>query len=469
MVTKKTFAHLILTILVLLVASYFLFERAQLRPLSAELIQYTDYFDFLFKDEDVVKITTIAEDMRFNGLNYSNFLKLGPNIYLDGIKTEGKSLKYVEKSENGYKVIELPFKNIPRVFGDRTLLVAVGQEIVYSNKLENIGLALEQISGSKMIRNSEFGFSIVFLQKPVLSIFFFNNIYGIGVTILIIFFVFIVVRKNKEFEESIRVLNINVMDMASKVETGENVQFAILPTKNVLLLEIEEGLRTLFERYTEAIEGYKTTTQQLEDTLAHLEELQNTIEERNFLLINTLAETVELKDVGTGQHSRRVMNLALALAQKLGIKDPEEIGAIKYGAILHDIGKIGIPDDILLKPSKLSKEEFDIMKQHTLLGEKVVSQVPGWELVADIVRHHHENIDGTGYPDGLTKEEISKRAQIVAIVDVYVALTEERAYRRALTSQEALELMKTLVGTKFDPEIFDEFVKLIEGEFSDYE
>ncbi len=467
--TKKTIVHLILIILVSFVISYFLFERSQLSALNKELTEYTDYFDFLFKDEDTVKITFLDNDMKLDGLNYSAFLKVGPNTYLDGIKANGKSLKYVEKTENGYRVIELPFKKIPRIFDNKTLLVTVDGEVVYSNKLENISLTLEKIHGVKKIRSSEFGFDIVFITAPILSTFFVTNIYGTGVTIFIILFTVIVIRKNKEFEESIRVLNMNVMDMASKVETGENVHFSILPTKNKILLEVESGLKDLFERYTEAIEGYKTTTQQLEDSLAHLEEIQSTIEERNFLLINTLAETVELKDVGTGQHSRRVMTLALALAQRLGIKDPEELGAIKYGAILHDIGKVGIPEEILLKPSKLSKEEFEIMKQHTLLGEKVVSQVPGWELVADIVRHHHENIDGTGYPDGLTKDEISKRAQIVAIVDVYAALTEERPYRRGMTKEEALNLMKTLVGTKFAPEIFEEFVKLVEGEFSEYE
>jgi HD-GYP domain-containing protein (c-di-GMP phosphodiesterase class II) len=134
---------------------------------------------------------------------------------------------------------------------------------------------------------------------------------------------------------------------------------------------------------------------------------------------------------------------------------------------LHDIGKIGIPESILNKPSKLTPEEFEIMKKHTIFGEKIIKSVPGFDLVADIIRHHHENYDGSGYPDGLVGEESSLRTQIVSIADVFTALTEDRPYRKALRINEAIELIKSMVGTKFSKQIFDAFLKALDRYLND--
>ncbi|WP_051001567.1 HD-GYP domain-containing protein [Thermosipho africanus] len=203
---------------------------------------------------------------------------------------------------------------------------------------------------------------------------------------------------------------------------------------------------------------HEKTNEILEETMAELEETNAELVEKNLQIISALAEAVEIKDSVTGNHSKNVMNLSIELAKELDVSDPAELEAIKYGAILHDIGKIGIPEHILNKPGKLDDKEFEIMKKHTIFGEKIIKTIPGWDLVADVIRHHHENWDGSGYPDGLKDGEISLRAQIVAIVDVFVALTEDRPYRNGLSVEKAIEIMKEMVGSKFSPELFEKFV-----------
>lgn len=157
------------------------------------------------------------------------------------------------------------------------------------------------------------------------------------------------------------------------------------------------------------------------------------------------------------------MKLALDLARELGLTDPADLEAIRFGALLHDIGKIGIPEHILNKPGRLTQQEYEIMKMHPIYGEKIVRKISGWDLVADIIRHHHENFDGSGYPDGLKGEQISLRAQVVGIVDVFSALIEDRPYRRALSVEEALKLMESeMVGTKFDPRLYEAFLRVLQ-------
>ncbi|MGC9795966.1 HD domain-containing protein [Fervidobacterium riparium] len=415
-------------------------------------------------------ITELSNDFKINDYDYSNYLKMGPNSYLPGISTKEYSLKYVTKESDKLILIEIPFSAIVFPSDDYTVTISLDGKIVYSNNYGLIG-ALENNTIPRFFKqsattNSKFDISII----PTTEITFFRaSVMALwGFVPLIAFLSINRIHRNKQrdLERATEALETIINDMIMRVETGEHVEYKPIETEHEPLRKIQQALENLFSRYVEAIEGYKSTTEELENTMSQIEEMQSALEERNFLLINTLAETVELKDIGTGEHSRKVMQLSLSVASRLGIVDPEELNAIKYGAILHDVGKIGIPDRILLKPGKLSLEEFEVMKEHTILGERVVLQIPGWELVADIVRHHHENVDGSGYPDGLSKNTLSLRAQIVALVDVYIALTEDRPYRKALTPSEALELMQTMVGTKFDPELFNVFRETVLEHFS---
>jgi putative nucleotidyltransferase with HDIG domain len=249
----------------------------------------------------------------------------------------------------------------------------------------------------------------------------------------------------------------------SKLEKTEEVVYVPIETKISELNQLQEAIHRLVEAQKASWHELHAMMQNLQDTVNELEGTQKVLEERNEQIIATLAEAIEVKDANTFGHSDRVVTLALELAKEVGLTDPADLEAIKFGALLHDIGKIGIPEHILNKPGRLTQQEYEIMKMHPIYGEKIIKKISGWDLVVDIVRHHHENYDGSGYPDGLKGDQISLRAQIVSLVDVFCALIEERPYRRALSVEEAVRLIeKEMVGTKFDPRLYRAFVRVLE-------
>lgn len=258
----------------------------------------------------------------------------------------------------------------------------------------------------------------------------------------------------------------NINQSLTKLDKTDEVFYVPLETRIAELNQLQAGIQRLIEAQKASWYELHAMMQSLQDTVNELEETQKTLQERNTQIIATLAEAIEIKDANTLGHSDRVVTLALELAKEIGLKDPADLEAIKFGALLHDIGKIGIPEYILNKPGRLTKQEYEVMKLHPIYGEKIIRKISGWDLVADIVRHHHENYDGTGYPDGLKGNQISLRAQIVSIVDVFCALIEERPYRPPMSLEEALKLMQTeMVGTKFDPELFEAFKRVL-GKFA---
>ena len=172
-----------------------------------------------------------------------------------------------------------------------------------------------------------------------------------------------------------------------------------------------------------------------------------------------LLSAAELRDDETGAHVRRIGLLAAALAQALGW-DARIAEDLRLAAPMHDVGKIGIPDLVLRKPGPLDPHESDAMQTHAILGGRILHdpEVPFLRLAADIARSHHEKWDGTGYPNGLAAEAIPAAGRLVAVVDVYDALTHDRVYRPAMSEDKALALMREGRGTHFDPEVFDRFV-----------
>lgn len=174
-----------------------------------------------------------------------------------------------------------------------------------------------------------------------------------------------------------------------------------------------------------------------------------------------LAEAVDTKDKYTGEHSKMVSKYSILLAEKLGFTESEK-NKLRMGALLHDCGKIGIPDNIINKPEKLSDEEFDIIKSHTLLGYNIIKHLTNDEEIINCVRSHHERWDGTGYPDKLSGNYIKLFARIVCIADVYHAMTSDRSYRKALTKEKARDEFIKGKGTKFDPVLVEAFIEIIE-------
>lgn len=172
----------------------------------------------------------------------------------------------------------------------------------------------------------------------------------------------------------------------------------------------------------------------------------------NLSLIRSLGNAIAKRDSDTDTHNYRVTFYAVALAEAMCVPE-KEISDLVVGAFLHDVGKIGIPDNILLKPGKLTADEFDVMETHPLLGIEIVAGNPWLEGAALTIRHHHEHFDGTGYPDGLRGDAIPLAARIFAVVDVFDALTSERPYKKPMAQAEALTIIARDSGRHFDPEV----------------
>lgn len=192
------------------------------------------------------------------------------------------------------------------------------------------------------------------------------------------------------------------------------------------------------------------------------------LEESNIKLVNAYEETIEgwayvldLRDKETEGHSQRVADLTMKIAKEIGIQK-EELIHIRRGALLHDIGKIVIPDSILLKPEKLTEEEWEIMKKHPVYAYQILSRIEYLRPAIDVPYCHHEKWDGSGYPRGLKGEEIPLSARIFAVADVFDALTSNRPYRKAWSRESALEYIKKESGKHFDPKIVEIFLKVVE-------
>jgi putative two-component system response regulator len=187
-------------------------------------------------------------------------------------------------------------------------------------------------------------------------------------------------------------------------------------------------------------------------------EIRRAREEISLLLV-TISE---FRDIDTGAHVRRMGLFAEALARALGWDDHLQ-QQLRLAAPMHDVGKIAVPDSILLKPGRLSPGEFEEIKKHVEVGERILSgsDVPLLAIAREIARAHHERWDGSGYPDGLRGTEIPAPARLVAVLDVYDALTNDRVYRPAMDEEDALRLMRAERGAHFDPEFFDAFERIL--------
>jgi putative nucleotidyltransferase with HDIG domain len=174
--------------------------------------------------------------------------------------------------------------------------------------------------------------------------------------------------------------------------------------------------------------------------------------------IKALAMAIDAKDQVTHGHIRRVQVYAVGLAQALGVTDEPTLKGIEAGALLHDTGKIAVPEHILNKPGKLNAQEYEKMKSHVTIGADILSGIDFPYPVIPLVRHHHENWDGTGYPDGLKGEDIPIGARILSVVDCFDALTSDRPYRRALSTEAALDILRERSGTMYDPAVVNRFI-----------
>ena len=168
--------------------------------------------------------------------------------------------------------------------------------------------------------------------------------------------------------------------------------------------------------------------------------------------VDALAGTLGLRDGHTGEHSDRVVLLARRIGQQLGLAQ-RDLRDLEYAARLHDIGKVGVPDAVLRKAGPLEEDEWRVIRGHAAWGAELVGRIPGLEGVARIVRHHHERFDGGGYPDGVAGSDIPLASRILTVSDAYVAMTEDRPYRRARPGFEVEQELRDGSGSQFDPDV----------------
>ena len=198
-----------------------------------------------------------------------------------------------------------------------------------------------------------------------------------------------------------------------------------------------------------------------DQTAAALQRAQlfSNLEQAYLETVLTLANAVEAKDTYTKNHADNASRMAVLVGKELGLSD-NELEDIRYGGVLHDVGKIGVPDSILNKPGKLNDEEWAQMRGHAAIGADILKPVPRLRGAADIVRHHHERYDGNGYPDGLAGEDIPIGARILTTVDSYSAMVDKRSYKAARPHEDAAAELRRCAGTQFDPRVVDAFLGL---------
>lgn len=188
--------------------------------------------------------------------------------------------------------------------------------------------------------------------------------------------------------------------------------------------------------------------------------MRKQMEEDFYKIIEMLSHIMGAKDLYTADHSENVKNISLSIAQALDLPDLHK-KEIMIAASLHDIGKVGISDIIINKAGQLTENEYDTIKTHPAVGEKILSSINSFKNIKVIVRHHHERFDGKGYPDGLKGKEIPLEARIIALADSYDAMATDRSYRKAMDKKDIVAEIKRCSGTQFDPEIVDVFLNII--------
>lgn len=236
-----------------------------------------------------------------------------------------------------------------------------------------------------------------------------------------------------------------------------------LEVRTVSLLKMKEIQDTIKRHKSELEEKFQQRTAALRKSLDEMVDAQRKTFEAHLDTIRRLAIAAEYRDEGTAAHIMRMSNYAAILAKGLKLP-PGKVEIVLHASSMHDIGKIGIPDGILLKKGKLENKEWEIMKQHTIIGSRILKESNSDFLKAGdvIAASHHEKWDGSGYPNGLKGEEIPHFGRICAVADVFDALTTKRPYKEAFSNEEAFDILKKGHETHFDPEVVDVFFEKVE-------
>lgn len=246
---------------------------------------------------------------------------------------------------------------------------------------------------------------------------------------------------------------------SAKYDAGSFI-CAPLVAKGELLGVIDLNEKTSGEKFTESdLKLLLTLTSQVSVAIDNAR-LYRILQENSFRTVQALATTLEAKDRYTHGHSARVTDYSVRIARRLNLS-ADEVEKLRYAAQLHDVGKIGVDEAILRKPTGLSNDERHAIQEHPAIGERIIASLDFLSETRTIIRHHHERWDGSGYPDGLKGGQISRLTQIMAVADAYDAMTSERPYRHARKGTDALDELKRCRGTQFAPDVTDEFISAL--------
>lgn len=271
---------------------------------------------------------------------------------------------------------------------------------------------------------------------------------------------------NTEMPDSFeRLTGLGIYDVLTSLVDEQKMIFQI--RKGVELHNAAQAARRLTQGLNEqraALQKQNTLlAQRVEDSSRNLTRLYEDLRTTYMRTIKTLAQVIDARDHYTHSHSQNVAKIAVAIAEEMHLF-AKDIELVQEAAELHDLGKVGIQDDILIKPSGLTPEEWELMKKHPLTGAQILEPLTFLHGVIDLIRQHHEHFDGTGYPEGLKEEEILLGARIIHLADAYEAMTSARSYRqKPLTKEEAIAEIKKNSGTQFDPQIAAAFLKICDN------
>ena len=262
-----------------------------------------------------------------------------------------------------------------------------------------------------------------------------------------------------------------------KITTKINISMGIINTKEdnlynyqEIIIALEEALKnskikggnkiTLYQNLLRKKESFSEKTVDIETLRKRIQYLNKEINQTLLDMIYGFAKAIETQDLSTAHHVEYVAQIAKKIAKEMGLS-PQQVNDVYHAAILHDLGKIGIAPKILLKKGRLNKKEKEIIKAHPWLGAEILRDIHILKGTIPAILYHHERWDGTGYPLGLKGEEIPLSARIVALADVYAALTSRRPYREAYSQKKAIQIIKKERGKAFDPRVVDTFLKII--------
>ena len=260
---------------------------------------------------------------------------------------------------------------------------------------------------------------------------------------------------------ALRAIRLGASDYVVKPFNLEEVSITVdrILEKRRLVRENREYQLNLERKVAERTQQLQAKNDEIRKLFRDLKAAYDEIQRSYQVTLEALVAALDSRDTETQDHSLRVAQFTYVLAEAMGVREPE-LSQVRWGALLHDIGKIGIPDAILRKPGKLTEDEFEIMKQHPEKGYRILENIRFLEMAREIVMAHQEKFDGTGYPKGSQGEEIPLGARIFSVVDTFDAMTSNRPYRNALPYEKARKELQQFSGTQFDPKVVEAFCSI---------